>query len=94
MRICAHPLSLLWKYSWTRLGCVIIKKMKIKEEYLHSLFWDTDLSKLDIEKNKQYIIERILELGDRNAVRWLFSNISSEEIRNTLKKSKIISKKV
>jgi len=80
-------------YPWINLGCVIIKKMKITEEYLRPLFWDTDLSKLNIDKNKRYIIERILELGDRNAVQWLFSNISSDEIRNTLMKSKIISKK-
>lgn len=67
--------------------------MKIIAEHLRPFFWETDLFKINIEKNKQYIIERILELGDRNAVQWLFSNYSLDEIKKTLEKSKRISKK-
>ena len=67
--------------------------MKTLEEHLRPFFWETDLSKIDIEENKQYIIERILELGDKDAVQWLFSNVSMCDIKNTLEKSRRISQK-
>jgi len=67
--------------------------VKIIAEHLRPFFWETDLSKINVEKNKQYIIERILELGDMDAVQWLFSNFSLGEIKKTLEKSKSISKK-
>jgi succinate dehydrogenase flavin-adding protein (antitoxin of CptAB toxin-antitoxin module) len=76
-----------------KIGCAIIEKMKASDKNLQSFFWETDLSKIDIERNKQYIIERILELGDRDAVQWLFSKFSVAEIKTTLHSSRRISKK-
>jgi succinate dehydrogenase flavin-adding protein (antitoxin of CptAB toxin-antitoxin module) len=67
--------------------------MKASDENLQSFFWETDLSKINIERNKQYIIERILELGDRDAVQWLFSKFSLAEVKTTLETSRRISKK-
>jgi len=67
--------------------------MKSSDKNLQSFFWETDLSKIDIERNKQYIIERILELGDRDAVQWLFSKFSLDDIKTTLETSRRISKK-
>lgn len=49
-----------------------------------SLFWDADISKIDKEKNKEYIIARILESGNLEDVNWLRSNYSSQEIENTI----------
>jgi len=67
--------------------------MKILAKYLQLFFWETDISKIEIEKNKQYIIERILELGDNDAVQWLFSNVSLSDIKKTLVGSRRISRK-
>lgn len=75
------------------LGCVIIIAVKITENHLRPFFWETDLSKIKVEENKQYIIERILELGDKEAIQWLFSNFPLGDIKKTLKESKKISKK-
>jgi hypothetical protein len=58
-----------------------------------SIFWDTNLDSLDAEKHKRYIIERILEFGDEEAYRWMFTNYSSEEIIEVVKKSRRISRK-
>lgn len=58
---------------------------------LRALLWDTDWSKVDPEKHKKFIIERILELGDQNAVDWLFSTYSNQEIERVLKASRNIS---
>jgi len=38
------------------------EKIKI-ESFSEHLFWDVDRNKLDFEKNKQFIIERILDYG-------------------------------
>jgi hypothetical protein len=58
-----------------------------------SLFWDADVTGLDLQQNKEYIIERVLELGDEKAVRWLFSNYLRSEIRQVLTGSRRISRK-
>ncbi|MFW6159522.1 MAG: DUF6922 domain-containing protein [Acidobacteriota bacterium] len=67
--------------------------MKSLPNHLKPFFWETDLAKISLTKNKLYIIERILELGDKDAVQWLFSNFSFGEIREALKGSIRISKK-
>jgi hypothetical protein len=58
-----------------------------------ALFWDSDASRLDLQENKQYIVDRILELGDEKAVSWLFLNYSRSDIREALRRSRNISRK-
>ena len=41
--------------------------------FRQSLFWDTDVSKIDPTKNAQYIIERILDFGRDEEVRWMWN---------------------
>lgn len=67
--------------------------MKADTEFPSVFFWDADLSKLDLEKNKEAIIERILELGDEKAVRWLFSTYSLVEIKSVAEESRGLSAK-
>lgn len=40
-------------------------------ERFRSLFWDTTLENINIKKHARYIIERVLEFGDLNAIKWL-----------------------
>ncbi|MCL4475100.1 MAG: hypothetical protein M1508_02580 [Nitrospirae bacterium] len=40
-------------------------------EQFRSLFWDTSLGNIHIKRNARYIIERVLEFGDIDAVNWL-----------------------
>lgn len=40
-------------------------------KFRQSLFWDTDPNKIDTKKNAEYIIERILDFGKDEEVRWL-----------------------
>jgi hypothetical protein len=60
---------------------------------LKPIFWDTDLDKIDIQQNKGYIIERILEFGDKPAVKWLLATYSLSDIKKALEESRSISKK-
>jgi hypothetical protein len=36
--------------------------------YRKALFWDTDMQKLDWEKNKQWIVRRVFEYGDGDEI--------------------------
>ncbi|MBA4349020.1 MAG: hypothetical protein C0415_03405 [Thermodesulfovibrio sp.] len=40
-------------------------------EKLETLFWDANLKKIHVKQNARYIIERVLELGDLDALKWL-----------------------
>lgn len=47
---------------------------------LRKYFWDVNPSTLDLESHKQYIIERILDLGDEAAISWLRQKYSADDI--------------
>jgi hypothetical protein len=36
----------------------------------HPLFWDADPGRVDLRRNSRYVIERVLEIGDLDAIRW------------------------
>ncbi|MFQ5493472.1 MAG: hypothetical protein ACE5DX_04905 [Candidatus Dojkabacteria bacterium] len=50
------------------------------------LFWDVDVKKLDRKKHSQYIVQRVLEKGDINALRALFETYPSQVIKQQLNK--------
>jgi hypothetical protein len=60
---------------------------------LRPFFWDTEIEKIDIEKNRDYVIERILEVGDSAAVKWLFATYPQADIKRILVQSRTLSKK-
>lgn len=49
---------------------------------LKKYFWDTDFEKLDLQKNKGYIISRLYCYGDLKAIRWVNNTYSKEDIKN------------
>lgn len=51
-------------------------------EELKKYFWDTEFEKLDIQKNKRYIISRLYCYGDLKALRWIKENYSNEDIED------------
>ncbi len=61
--------------------------------FLKEYFWDVDFSKLDKKKHSQFIIERILEYGNRKAVAWLKKNFELPKIKKILCDSKNLSAK-
>ena len=60
---------------------------------LQSLFWDVDFLTLDVKKHLIFIIERVLEFGDREAVQWLFKNYTPAEISGVVLHSRRLSPK-
>ena len=57
------------------------------------LFWDTAIEKINIEKHKNYIIERVLNRGLLSDFYFLLQLYTSEEIIVAIKKSKVLDKK-
>jgi len=53
-----------------------------------SLFWDTNPDKVDIQKNAQYIIERVLDFGRDTEVKWLYETYDKSLLRNTILNSR------
>ncbi|MEK7169578.1 MAG: hypothetical protein AAB377_02970 [Patescibacteria group bacterium] len=60
---------------------------------MEKYFWDTNPDKLDFKTNKKYIIERILEMGDEEAVRRLFGIFSKKDILEVVGNNRRISPK-
>ena len=49
-----------------------------------SLFWDTDPMWVDPEKNARYVIERIMDFGTDEEVRWMWNAYPREVMRRVL----------
>lgn len=73
---------------------ILLKKIdKNSFPFSPNLFWDTPIEKIDIEKHKNYIIERVLSRGLLADFYFLLQLYTSEEITNAVKKSKTFDKK-
>lgn len=55
-------------------------------------FWGDDLKQLNINTNQKYIIQTLLEMGNSDALRWLFATIDKQKIRNYLPTLKLSEK--
>jgi hypothetical protein len=65
----------------------LLKKQKLKSfPLVEYLFWDAAIEKIDVQKNKRYIIERVLTRGFLEDFYTLLQIYSTEEIVETLKK--------
>lgn len=58
-----------------------------------NLFWDVDTEKLTSQDNWFFVIERILEFGDIDDLFWMKETFSRENIEDTVRKSRILSKR-
>lgn len=58
--------------------------MKIPKS-LHQYFWDVDVKKLDPDKKPYFVISRLLDKGNVEAVKWVKENYRQEQIKNTFR---------
>jgi hypothetical protein len=59
-------------------------------KFRQSLFWDVNPKNIDVKKNAQYIIERILDFGNDKEVKWLWNSYSKSHLKSTVKKSRCL----
>lgn len=73
-----------------------IKKMKKParvDPRFHYLFWDTNPAGINLRGNARYIIERVLEIGDLSAFRWIQRIYPTGLILETCNTSRKVSEK-
>ncbi|OGZ45014.1 MAG: hypothetical protein A3J54_03150 [Candidatus Ryanbacteria bacterium RIFCSPHIGHO2_02_FULL_45_13b] len=58
-----------------------------------NLFWDTDVDKIDIQKNARFVIERVLQYGDEGDFHWALDIYGADTLKDILKKNRILDKK-
>ena len=51
---------------------------------LKKYFWDVKFEDIDLDKRRVYILKRILEYGDKEAVHWMWKNFKKSEIKYAL----------
>lgn len=50
-------------------------------DHLSAIFWDGDLGTLDLDRHRDQIIERVLQDGTLEAVRWVLREYGDDVIR-------------
>jgi hypothetical protein len=59
----------------------------------YPLFWDTDPSRIDVHRQRTYIIERVLEMGDLDAFLWIQRRFPTDRILEVCDSSRKVSPK-
>ena len=59
-------------------------------KFRQSLFWDIDPRTIDPEKHARYIIERVLDFGNDEEIRWAVGYYPRELIKAVVKTSRVL----
>jgi len=57
------------------------------------LLWDVDLASLDLERQKTFIIARVLKFGTPREIRWLLAHFGDADIIATVRTSAALDRK-
>ncbi len=50
------------------------------------LFWDVDPSAIDLDRDRDYVVERIMARGDLKAMRWLARHVERDVLADFLRR--------
>lgn len=67
--------------------------MKTLPTQFYKYFWDTDPSTIDVEHSASYVINRLLQWGRVEELKWLRINYGLEILRTEVKRSRELSAK-
>jgi len=59
-------------------------------KFIQVLFWEVNPKNIDAQKNAQYIIERIADLGNDKEARWVLDYYDKAMIRKIILKSRCL----
>jgi hypothetical protein len=59
-------------------------------KFRQALFWDVNPVKIDPKKNSQYVIERILDLGNDKEVKWMLKTYNKSVLKKVVANSRSI----
>jgi hypothetical protein len=60
-------------------------------DFLKPCFWEADFGRIDPLARKAYVLERVLEYGDDQSIRWLLREFSPDEIGEVVRTSRALS---
>jgi hypothetical protein len=60
---------------------------------LRAFFWEVDADRFDPHEYRDYVIGRILELGNDTAVAWMKSTFTEEQIKKVIREDRHLSPK-
>jgi len=60
---------------------------------LKKLFWETNADNINLKKNANQVIEKILELGDIEHVKWMQQNYPQDQVTKVLISSRNLSRR-
>ena len=62
-------------------------------EHISQFFWDVRKDSIDLVRNKIYVLSRLMELGDEEAVQWMEQRYSREDFAEILNRKRGLSAK-
>lgn len=63
------------------------------EKTFKNIFWDADVEKIDPKTKSKYVIERILEYGDKEQIKWMLRFYGRDQIIKEVETSRQLSPK-
>ena len=57
---------------------------KIPTEF-KKYFWDVEFDKLDFKKQKNFILDRLLNYGTFDAFKWIFNTFTNDEVKRLIR---------
>ncbi|MBZ0154918.1 MAG: hypothetical protein K8I29_01725 [Alphaproteobacteria bacterium] len=69
------------------------KETAVVPERFRALFWDTNIDAIHLKRNARYIIERVLEFGELDALEWMQRVYPTQIIIDVLSVSRSISER-
>jgi hypothetical protein len=74
-----------------RIG--VMKETSVRlPESMRTLFWDVEFASIDPERHASFIIERALEFGNDDAIRWIVREFHRKAIADTVRSSRSLSR--
>jgi hypothetical protein len=61
--------------------------------FLSRFFWEVDFDNIRLPSRETYVIERLLEYGDDDAIRWVKKTFTPKAIATVVRKSSVISRR-
>ena len=61
--------------------------------FLKRYFWEVDFETVRLPEYQAYVIERLLEYGNDEAIRWLKKSFSPESIAAVVRRSRVLSRR-
>lgn len=68
------------------------EQINILPGFLRPYFWEVDFSAICLPDHERYVLERVLEYGNDQAIRWLMKRFDAQAIGRVVRESRRLSR--